>query len=90
MLKYQDLVSAISVELDVSKKAVDDVIKKFSSVVQREVLENGKDVSVPSFGRFIQRKVNAVTDRKIGNFTVDIKENTKVAFRPFEASYGEK
>lgn len=86
-MKYKDLVSSISTELNVSKKNVDETIKQFIQTVQKEVLENKKEVRIPLFGKFIPRKIKGATGKKIGNFTVDIKENTRVAFLPFNSSY---
>ena len=80
-LNRKELVDAISASTAVSKADVEKVIVAFLGTVKTEVLDNGKSISLKSFGVFKQKVTAARKGRNPSNGeTIEIAPGKSVSF----------
>ncbi len=85
-MKYPRLVSYLAFKTNTTYEETDSILKNLAEVVKKEVLENGREIRIPGFGKFWPRRIKAKSERIIGGMSVSIPEQTKVAFKAFQGS----
>lgn len=58
---FTDIVNSVARKHDIARNAMSDIIRSVFSEIRKNVVEDGRDVSVPDFGKFKKRDRAALT-----------------------------